>query len=96
MPSINEILEIGKGRIVKEGKKVAIIKFWSTIRRMCKASKTLSSRGIDCTIVDTRFAKPLDEKLIMEIASKHEVLITIEEGSIGGFSSHVNAIFYLI
>ncbi len=54
-----------------------------------KASEKLSSKGIDCTIVDARFAKPLDEKLIMEIATNHEVLISIEEGSIGGFGSHV-------
>ena len=54
-----------------------------------KASVQLSSKGISCTIVDARFAKPLDEKLIMEIATNHEVLITIEEGSIGGFGSHV-------
>ena len=56
---------------------------------MKKASEKLSIKGINCTIVDARFAKPLDEKLIMEIATNHEVLITIEEGSIGGFGSHV-------
>ena len=54
-----------------------------------KASEKLSLKGIDCTIVDARFAKPLDEKLIMEVATNHEVLITIEEGSVGGFGSHV-------
>ena len=89
LPSINEILEIGKGRIIKEGKKVAIINFGARLNECVKATNILSSKGIDCTIVDARFAKPLDEKLIMEIASKHEVLITIEEGSIGGFGSHV-------
>ena len=64
-------------------------KFWYKTRRMQKASEKLSSKGIECTIVDARFAKPLDEKLIMELATNHEVLITIEEGAIGGFGSHV-------
>ena len=89
LPSINETLEIGKGRIIKEGKKVAILNFGARLHECVNASKTLFSKGIDCTLVDARFAKPLDEKLIMEIASNHEVLLTIEEGSIGGFGSHV-------
>ena len=89
LPSINEILEIGKGRIIKEGKKVALINFGTRLEECKKASDQLSKKGIDCTIIDARFAKPLDEKLIMEAASSHEVLITIEEGSIGGFGSHV-------
>ena len=89
MPSINEILEIGKGRVIKEGKKVAIINFGTRLEECKKASDVLLNKGIDCTIIDARFAKPLDEKLIMEVASNHEVLITIEEGSIGGFGSHV-------
>ena len=89
LPSINETLEIGKGRIIKEGKKVAILNFGARLHECVNASKTLFSKGIDCTVVDARFAKPLDEKLIMEIASNHEVLLTIEEGSIGGFGSHV-------
>ena len=89
LPSINEILEIGKGRVIKEGKKVAIINFGTRLEECKKASDVLLNKGIDCTIIDARFAKPLDEKLIMEVASNHEVLITIEEGSIGGFGSHV-------
>ncbi len=89
IPSINEVLEIGKGRIIKEGKKVAIINFGARLEECKKATEKLMIEGIDCTIVDARFAKPLDEKLIMEIASNHEVVITIEEGSIGGFGSHV-------
>jgi len=89
LPSIKEILEIGKGRIIKEGKKAAIINFGTRLDECKKASEKLFRKGIDCTIVDARFAKPLDEKLIMEIAANHEVLITIEEGSIGGFGSHV-------
>ena len=89
LPSINETLEIGKGRVIKEGKKVALINFGTRLEECKKASDKLLKKGIDCTIVDARFAKPLDEKLIMEAASNHEVFITIEEGSIGGFGSHV-------
>ena len=89
IPSIKETLEIGKGRIIKEGKKAAIINFGTRLDECKKASEKLFNKGIDCTIIDARFAKPLDEKLIMEVATNHEVLITIEEGSIGGFGSHV-------
>ena len=89
LPSIKETLEIGKGKIIKEGKKAAILNFGTRLDECKKASEKLLSKGIDCTIVDARFAKPLDVKLIMEVATNHEVLITIEEGSIGGFGSHV-------
>ena len=89
LPSINETLEIGKGRVIQEGKKVALLNFGTRLEQCKEASETLLKKGITCTIVDARFAKPLDEKLIMEVASNHEVLITIEEGSIGGFGSHV-------
>jgi len=89
IPSIKETLEIGKGRIIKEGKKAAIINFGTRLDECKKASEKLFNKRIDCTIIDARFAKPLDEKLIMEAATNHEVLITIEEGSIGGFGSHV-------
>jgi len=89
LPPINDIIEIGKGRVIKEGKKVALLNFGTRLEECKKASDDLLKKGIDCTIIDARFAKPLDEKLIMEIASNHEVLITIEEGSVGGFGSHV-------
>ena len=89
LPSIKEILEIGKGRVIKEGKKIALLNFGTRLEECKKAAEKLFKKGIDCTIIDARFAKPLDEKLIMEVASNHEVLITIEEGSIGGFGSHV-------
>ncbi len=89
LPSIKEILEIGKAKIIKEGKKVALLNFGTRLEECKKASEKLLKDGIECTIVDARFAKPLDEKLIMEIATNHEVLISIEEGSIGGFGSHV-------
>ena len=90
LPSTNEVLEIGKGRIIKEGKKVALLNFGTRLEECKKASDKLSKKGVECTIMDARFAKPLDEKLIIEIATNHEVLITIEEGSIGGFGSHVS------
>jgi 1-deoxy-D-xylulose-5-phosphate synthase len=89
LPAITETIEIGKGKIIKEGKKVALLNFGTRLEECKKASDNLLKKGINCTIIDARFAKPLDEKLIMEIASNHEVLITIEEGSIGGFGSHV-------
>ena len=89
LPSINETLQIGKGKVIQEGKKVALLNFGTRLEQCKIASETLLKKGITCTIVDARFAKPLDEKLIMEVASNHEVLITIEEGSIGGFGSHV-------
>ena len=89
LPSTKEVLKIGKARIIKEGKKVAILNFGARLEECKKASEKLYSKGIDCSIIDARFAKPLDEKLIMEVATNHEVLITIEEGSIGGFGSHV-------
>ena len=89
MPSIKEVLEIGKGKIIKEGKKAAILNFGTRLEECKKASEILSKKGINITIIDARFAKPLDEKLIMEVANNHEVLISIEEGSVGGFGSHV-------
>ncbi|MDA9684490.1 1-deoxy-D-xylulose-5-phosphate synthase [Candidatus Pelagibacter bacterium] len=89
LPSIKEVLEIGKAKIIKEGKKVALLNFGTRLEECKKASEKLLSKDINCTIIDARFAKPLDEKLIMEVATNHEVLITIEEGSIGGFGSHV-------
>ncbi len=89
LPSIKEVLEIGKARIIKEGKKVALLNFGTRLEECKKASDKLSLKGLECTIIDARFAKPLDERLIIELATNHEVLITIEEGSIGGFGSHV-------
>ena len=89
LPSIKEVLEIGKAKIIQEGKKVALLNFGTRLEECNKASEKLKAKGINCTLIDARFAKPLDEKLIMEVATNHEVLITIEEGSIGGFGSHV-------
>ena len=89
LPKINEILEIGKGKIVKEGKKVAILNFGTRLLECLKAANQLDTKGISTTVADARFAKPLDQKLIMDLCSSHETIITIEEGSIGGFGSHV-------
>ena len=90
LPTIDEKLEIGKGKIIKEGKKIAILSFGTRLNECLIASENLKKRGINITVVDARFAKPLDEKLIWQLATDHEALITIEEGSIGGFGSHVS------
>tara|TARA_E500000331_G_scaffold352478_1_gene401154 strand:- start:1929 stop:3851 length:1923 start_codon:yes stop_codon:yes gene_type:complete len=89
LPGIDETLEIGKGKVITEGKQAAILSFGGRLQECLKAFEVLSSKGIKVTIVDARFAKPLDEKLIMEIAANHEVVVSIEEGSVGGFGSHV-------
>ena len=90
LPSIDEKIEIGKGKIVLEGKKLAILNFGTRLNECLIAAESLKKKGINITIVDARFAKPLDENLIWQIATDHEALITIEEGSIGGFGSHVS------
>ena len=92
LPNINEVLKIGKAKLVQEGKRIALLNFGARLQECKKAAEVLSKKGINITIVDARFAKPLDEKLIMEIATAHEALITIEEGSIGGFGSHVSQV----
>ena len=89
LPSIDEKLEIGKGRIIQEGKKLVIINFGARLTECLKASISLKKKGINISIADARFAKPLDENLIWQLATDHEAIITIEEGSIGGFGSHV-------
>jgi len=89
LPGIQETLEIGKGKIVKDGKKIALLSFGGRLQECLKAANSLESKGISTTVADARFAKPLDQKLIMDLCLNHEVLITIEEGSIGGFGSHV-------
>ncbi len=89
LPSIDETLEIGKGKVITEGKQAAILSFGGRLQECLKASEVLSSKGIKVTIVDARFAKPLDEKLILKSSKEHELMITVEEGSIGGFGSHV-------
>ena len=90
LPKIDEKLTIGKGKVITEGKQVAIISFGARLNEVLVARESLKKKGINLTVIDARFAKPLDEKLIWQIANDHEVLITIEEGSIGGFGSHVS------
>ena len=89
LPSIDEKLEIGKGKIILEGKKLAILSFGTRLNECLNAAENLKKKGINITVVDARFAKPLDENLIWQLATDHDAIITIEEGSIGGFGSHV-------
>ena len=90
LPSIEEKLQIGKGRIIKEGSKIALINFGARLKECLIAEENLAKKGIKITLIDARFAKPLDENLIWQLATDHEVILTIEEGSIGGFGSHVS------
>lgn len=89
MPERGEVLEIGKGRIMAEGKGVAILSFGTRLSEVMKARESLMARGINPTVADARFAKPLDRDLILQLAAEHDALITIEEGAVGGFGSHV-------
>jgi 1-deoxy-D-xylulose-5-phosphate synthase len=89
MPEAGVPLPIGKGRIVREGKKVALLSFGTRLAECEKAADELAAHGLSATIADARFMKPLDEDLILKLARDHEILITVEEGSIGGFGSHV-------
>jgi 1-deoxy-D-xylulose-5-phosphate synthase len=89
MPARGSILEIGKGRVVKQGSKVAILSFGTRLADSLLAAEDLDAAGLSTTVADARFAKPLDHDLIRQLARHHEVLVTVEEGSIGGFGSHV-------
>jgi 1-deoxy-D-xylulose-5-phosphate synthase len=89
MPARGVPLEIGRGRLLHEGGRVALLSFGTRLAEVLKAAEALEARGIATTIADARFAKPLDRELILQLARHHEALITIEEGAIGGFGSHV-------
>jgi 1-deoxy-D-xylulose-5-phosphate synthase len=89
MPERGIPLEIGKGRMIAEGSRVAILSFGTRLGEVMKAAEALGARGIAPTVADARFAKPLDRDLILKLAQDHEALITIEEGAVGGFGSHV-------
>ncbi|OAN66517.1 1-deoxy-D-xylulose-5-phosphate synthase [Sphingomonas sp. TDK1] len=89
LPEVPERLEIGKGRVVREGKKVAILSLGTRLAEALKAADTLEAKGLSTTVADLRFAKPLDEDLIRRLLTTHEVAVTIEEGAIGGLGAHV-------
>ncbi|MFP7570910.1 1-deoxy-D-xylulose-5-phosphate synthase [Marivita sp. S2033] len=89
LPDRGEVLEIGKGRMIQNGSRVAILSFGTRLGEVMAACETLAGKGITPTVADARFAKPLDRELILELAREHEALITIEEGAVGGFGSHV-------
>jgi 1-deoxy-D-xylulose-5-phosphate synthase len=89
MPEVPQQLEIGKGRIVKQGKKVAILSLGTRLAEAMKAAELLEAKGLSTTVADLRFAKPLDVELIRRLLTTHEVAVTVEEASIGGFGAHV-------
>jgi 1-deoxy-D-xylulose-5-phosphate synthase len=89
MPAFGKVLEIGRGRIMREGNKVAILSLGTRLAEALKAAEDLATYGVSTTVADARFAKPIDQDLLFRLAANHEVLITIEEGSIGGFGSFV-------
>ena len=89
MPAEGKPLEIGKGRVMREGSKIALLSFGTRLSECLKAAEELASYGLSTTVADARFAKPLDTDLVLRLANEHEVLITVEEGAVGGFGSHV-------
>jgi 1-deoxy-D-xylulose-5-phosphate synthase len=89
MPEFGQILPIGRGRIIREGTKIALLSYGTRLQECLIAAEVLASQGLTTTVADARFAKPLDENLIRQLARHHEVLITIEEGSMGGFGAFV-------
>jgi 1-deoxy-D-xylulose-5-phosphate synthase len=89
LPERGTPLEIGKGRVIRNGKGVALLSFGTRLREVEQAAEALGAKGIHPTVADARFAKPLDRDLILDLATRHEALITVEEGAIGGFGSHV-------
>jgi 1-deoxy-D-xylulose-5-phosphate synthase len=95
LPEAGVPLEIGKGRIVREGSKIALLSFGARLAECLRAAEELEARGLSTTVADARFAKPLDRELVLRLAREHQALITIEEGSVGGFGSHVLQILAL-
>jgi 1-deoxy-D-xylulose-5-phosphate synthase len=89
LPAEGKPLEIGRGRIVREGNAVALLSFGARLPECLAAADELAGHGLSATVADARFAKPLDRDLVLRLARDHEVLVTIEEGAVGGFSSHV-------
>jgi 1-deoxy-D-xylulose-5-phosphate synthase len=89
MPAEPQVLEIGKGRIVREGKTIAILSLGTRLAEALKAADMLEAKGLSATVADLRFAKPLDEALIRRLLTTHEVAVTIEENAVGGLGAHV-------
>jgi 1-deoxy-D-xylulose-5-phosphate synthase len=89
LPDRGTPLAIGRGRVVREGSNIAILSLGTRLQECLKAADQLAGYGVSATVADARFAKPLDAALIERLAREHELLITVEEGSIGGFGSHV-------
>jgi 1-deoxy-D-xylulose-5-phosphate synthase len=89
LPAEGSALEIGRGRIIREGNTIAILSLGTRLAECLKAADQLETFGLSASVADARFMKPLDHDLIRRLASNHEVLVTVEEGSIGGFGSHV-------
>jgi len=89
LPEQGQVLAIGKGRVVREGSRVALLSFGTRLAECLAAADALGQHGISCTVADARFAKPLDEDLILRLARHHEALVTVEEGSVGGFGAQV-------
>jgi 1-deoxy-D-xylulose-5-phosphate synthase len=89
LPTLPERIEIGKGRVVREGKKVAILSLGTRLEEALRAADTLEARGLTTSVADLRFAKPLDEALIRRLLTSHEVAVTVEEAAVGGFGAHV-------
>jgi len=89
LPAHGEVLPIGKGRILREGKFIAVLSLGARLQECLRAADELAARGLSTTVVDARFAKPFDQELVAELASTHEVVVIVEEGAIGGFGAHV-------
>ncbi len=89
LAEVGQPLQIGKGRLIQEGRRIAILSFGTRLGDVLKACEKLQARGITPTVADARFAKPLDKDMILDLATRHDGMITIEEGSVGGFGSHV-------
>jgi 1-deoxy-D-xylulose-5-phosphate synthase len=89
LPETPQLLEIGKGRLVREGHKVAILSLGTRLEEALKAADLLEAKGLSTTVADLRFAKPLDEAMIRRLLTSHEVAVTVEEGAVGGLGAHV-------
>ncbi len=89
LPETPELLPIGKGRIVREGGKIALLSLGTRLAESLNAADQLEARGLSTTVADLRFAKPLDSELIRRLMATHEVIVTVEEGSVGGLGAHV-------